>query len=38
VGSHTIILGNNSEEDMLEMGTYHLKIYEGNILLLHDTL
>jgi len=38
VGSRTIVLGNDSEEDVLGVGTYQLKPRAGNKLLLHDAL
>jgi len=38
VSSQTIILGNNSEEDVFEIEAYHLKLNEENVLLLHNGL
>jgi len=38
MGSQTFVLGNNSEEDVLGVGTYQFKLYGGNKLLLHDAL
>jgi len=38
VVSQIIILGNNDEEDVLELRTYHLKLREGTVSLLHDAL
>ena len=38
VGSQTIVLVNSSEEDVLGVRTYKLKLCEGNTLFLHDTL
>ena len=39
VGSQTVILGNNGEEDVLKLRTYHLKLHEGaTFLLLHNDL
>ena len=35
VGSQTIVLSNGSEEDVLEVGTYKLRLRGGNTLLLH---
>jgi len=38
MGSRTVILGNDSKEDVLRVGTYQLKLHGGNKLLLYDTL
>jgi len=38
VGSQTVILGIDSEEDVLGMGTYQLQLHERKTLLLHDAL
>jgi len=38
VGSRTVVLGNNSEEDAIRVGTYQLKLHGGNKLLLHGAL
>jgi len=38
VGSQTVVLGNGSEEDVLGVGTYKLRLFGGNTLLLHDTI
>jgi len=38
VGSRTVILGNDSEKDVLGVGTYQLRLRGGNKLLIHDTL
>ena len=38
MGSRTIVLGNGSEEDVLGVGAYQLKLRGGNKLLLHDAL
>jgi len=38
VGSRTIVLGNGSEEDVLGVGTYQLRLHKGNKLLLQDAL
>ena len=38
VGSQTAVLGNGSEEDVLGVGTYKLRLRRGNKLLLHDAL
>jgi len=38
VGSQAVALEKGSEEDALDIGTYQLKLREGNVLLLHDTL
>ena len=38
VGSRTVVLGNGSEEDVIGVGTYQLRLREGNKLLLHDAL
>jgi len=38
VGSRTVVLGNGSEEDVLGVGIYQVKLHGGNNLLLHDTL
>jgi len=38
VGSEIIALGNDSEEDVLGVGTYMLRLHRKNMLLLHDTL
>ena len=35
VGSQIVVLENDSEEDVLRVGTYQLKLREGNKLLLH---
>jgi len=37
VGSQTIVLGNDSEEDILREGTYKLRLHRGNTLL-HDAV
>lgn len=37
-GSRTMTLGNGSEEDVLGIGTYELKLRGGSVLLLHDAL
>jgi len=36
VGSRTVILGNNGEEDVFGVETYHLNLNGGSRLLLHD--
>jgi len=38
VGSQTVVLGNGSEEDVLGVGTYKLRLRRGNDLLLHDPI
>jgi len=38
VDPQTVVLGNGSEEDVLEVETYQLRLRGGNKLLLHDTL
>ena len=38
MGSRTVVLGNGSEEDVLGVGTYQLRLRGGNKLLLHDAL
>ena len=38
VGSQTIVLGNGSEEDVLGVDIYKLRLRGGNMLLLHDAL
>ena len=38
VGSRTVVLENGSEEDVLGVGTYQLRLRGGNKLLLHDAL
>ena len=38
VGSQTAMLGNSSEEDVLEVAIYKLTIRRGNTLLLHDAI
>jgi len=38
IGSRTVVLGKDSEEDVLRVGIYQLKLRGGNKLLLHDTL
>ena len=38
VGSHTVILANDSKEDVLHISTYKLKLREENMFLSHDTL
>ena len=38
VGSQTVVLGNGSEEDILGLGTYKLRLRGGNTLLLHDAI
>lgn len=38
VGSQTIVLGNGSEEDVLGVRTYKLRLHGGHTLLLHDAL
>ena len=38
VGSQTVVLGNGSEEEVLEVSTYKLRLRQGNTLLLHDAL
>jgi len=38
MGSQTIVLGDDSEENVLEIRTYHLKLYEGTMPFLHDAL
>jgi len=38
VGLQIAVLRNNSEEDVLGVGTYQLKLYGGNKLLLYDAL
>jgi len=38
VGSQTVVLGNGSEEDVLGVGTYKLRLRGGNTLLLYDAL
>ena len=38
LGSQIVILGNDDEEDVLGLKTYHLKLREGTMLLLHDAL
>ena len=38
VDSQTIMLGNNSEEDVLGVGTYKVRLRGRNTFLLHDVL
>jgi len=38
VFSPIVVLKNHSEEDVFNIGTYHLKLRGGNKLLLHDAL
>ena len=38
VGSRTVVLQNGSEEDVLGVGTYKLRLCGGNKLLLYDAL
>jgi len=38
VGARTVILGNDSEEDVLGVGTYQLRLCGENKLLLHNAL
>jgi len=38
VGSQTVVLGNGSEEDVLGVGTYKVRLHGENTLLLHDAL
>ena len=38
VSSWTIILGNDSEDNILKIGTYYLKLREENALVLHDAI
>jgi len=38
VGLQIIILGNDDEEDILELRIYHLKLREGTTLFFHDAL
>ena len=38
VGSWIVVLRNEDEEDILELRTYHLNLYEGTRLFLHDAL
>jgi len=38
MGSQTIVLDNDSEEDVLAVGTYKLRLRGGNTLLLHDAI
>jgi len=38
VGSQIVVLGNGSEEDVLGVRTYKLRLCGGNTLLLHDAL
>ena len=38
VGSEIAVLGNDSEANVLEVGTYKLRFPGGNTLLLHDAI
>jgi len=38
VGSRTIVLENGSDEDVLGVGTYQLRLHGGNKLLVRDAL
>jgi len=38
VGSHIVVLGNGSKEDVLGVGKHQIRLREGNKLLLHDAL
>ena len=38
MGSQIVVLGNDSEEDVLDIATYHLELHEENVLLFHHAL
>ena len=38
IGSQIVVLGNDCEEDVVKLRTYHLMLHEGAMLLLHNAL